>query len=171
MLLTSQPSSGEERMSSSLLPVRRIAVQYVVFAAVVAAGGVVESWGSSLALIVLVVSVPFGVWADRSERPRLAKSLDVITPGGVLESPARTALRTLSVMGVFALFVVIGAFVPFFGSLAGGAMVGIALSHLRALRQLLRLENRLGCRLIARVPARINMGRRMPTPVLYRDRP
>lgn len=159
-------------MSSAFLPLRRIAVQYVGFAALVAAGGVVESWGSSLALIVLVVCVPFGVWGDRSERPVLGNSLEALSPGvDVLESPGRTALRTLSVMGLFAVAVVIGVFQPLFGSLGGGVAAGIAVSRLFSLRRLLRMEKRLGCHLIAEVPARINVGKKIATPVYYRDRP
>lgn len=159
-------------MNTALLPLRRIAVQYVVFAAVVAAGGVADSWGSSLALIVLVACAPFGVWGNRSKRPLLRDPLDALTPAsGVLESPGRTALRTLSVMGLFAIAVVIGVFQPLFGSLGGGVAAGIAASRLLSLRRLLRMENRLGCRLIVEAPAQIFLRNKMLAPVYFRDRP
>lgn len=52
-------------MSFTLVPLRRVGIQYVVFGVAVGACGVAESVGSSLALVVLAICIPFGVWADR----------------------------------------------------------------------------------------------------------
>ena len=150
------------------MPLRRVGVHYVVFGLVAFACGVAESWGSSLGL--LVICIPFGFWLDRYGRPRFSYPVDVLSPHlGVVESPARTALRALIAYSSFAVMLVIGVTFPLVGSIGGGMMGGIAISVSGLLRALVLAENRQGFRVIVQVPAGLILRER--TFVYYRDRP
>jgi hypothetical protein len=158
-------------MSCALVPLRRVGIQYVLFGVAAGAGGVVESLGSSLALVVLVICVPFGLWVDRHKVPRLVYPTQSLAPGlSVIERLERTALRSLITMAPFGILVVVGAFEPVFGAAGGGMAAGTAVGSLLALRGLVRSEHRHGGRVIAQVPEALMAWKKGP-PVLFRDRP